>query len=115
MESFKAGQVIKVPFPYTDKDTRQHRPALIISEGGVGQTGTLLWVLMITSAENKKWPGDVVIEDLPTAGLPIVSLIRTAKIATIETGDAEVIGQISGQLLASVTNEVLKNLNRSAS
>ncbi|MEP7454930.1 type II toxin-antitoxin system PemK/MazF family toxin [Phyllobacterium sp. SB3] len=115
MESFRAGQVVRVPFPYTDKDTRQHRPALIISRGGIGQTGALLWVLMITSAENKKWPGDIVVEDLPATGLPIVSLVRTSKIATIETGDAEVIGQISDPLLALVTGEVIKNLTSSTS
>jgi len=39
---------------------------------------------MITSAENRIWSGDVPIRDLAAAGLPAPSVIRTAKIATIE-------------------------------
>ena len=44
---------------------------------------------MITSAENRSWPDDVPVADLAKAGLPAPSVIRTAKIATIEAGDAE--------------------------
>jgi mRNA interferase MazF len=49
---------------------------------------------MVTSAENRGWPGDVVISDLTEAGLPAPSVVRTAKIATIEAGDAEQIGRL---------------------
>jgi hypothetical protein len=34
---------------------------------------------MITSAENRGWPGDVEIDDPGAAGLPAPSLIQTAK------------------------------------
>ena len=43
---------------------------------------------MITSAENRSWPGDVPVSSLADAGLPVASVIRTAKIATIEADDA---------------------------
>ena len=59
MRSFKQGDVIRVPFPYTDRSTRQHRPALVVSKGAIGDGESLLWVAMITSAENRAWPGDV--------------------------------------------------------
>jgi mRNA interferase MazF len=89
MPTFEAWDVVKVPFPYTDRTTRQRRPALVVSVGG-----SLLWVLMITSAENRAWPGDVVISDLPTAGLRVGSAVRTAKIATIEAAYAEPLGRL---------------------
>jgi mRNA interferase MazF len=54
----------------------------------------LLWVLMITSAQNRGWPGDVTIPDPAAAGLPAPSIVRTAKIATIEAEDAECIGRL---------------------
>ncbi|MFQ5347993.1 MAG: type II toxin-antitoxin system PemK/MazF family toxin, partial [Rhodothalassiaceae bacterium] len=54
----------------------------------------LLWVLMITSAENRGWPGDVDISDIAAAGLPVPSVVRTAKIATIEARDAARIGTL---------------------
>ena len=48
----------------------------------------LLWVLMITSARNPTWAGDIEINDLDMAGLPVPSVVRCAKIAAIETGSA---------------------------
>jgi mRNA interferase MazF len=49
---------------------------------------------MVTSAKNRGWPGDVMISDLAEAGLPAPSVVRPAKIATIEAGDAERIGRL---------------------
>jgi mRNA interferase MazF len=93
MPIFEQGDIVRIPFPYTDRSTRQHRPALVVSRGALGEAGALLWVVMITSAENRVWPGDVVIADHVEAGLPAPSVIRPAKIATIEAGHAERVGQ----------------------
>ena len=96
MPTFKPGTVARVPFPYTDRATRQHRPAIVVSDGGLGPDGAILWVVMVTSAENRRWPGDVSLEhDHAAAGLPGPSLIRTAKIAAIDVGAAEWRGEIS--------------------
>ena len=84
MASFEPGDVIKVPFPYTDRPTRQSRPALVVSRPALKERHGLLWVVMITSAENRGWPGDVLVDDLGMAGLPAASIVRTAKITTIE-------------------------------
>lgn len=94
MPAFNAWDVIKVPFPYTDRPVRQRRPALVVAANGIQQEHGLLWVLMITSAENRGWPGDVEVTDLAAAGLPSPSVIRTAKIATIEAKEAERIGTL---------------------
>ncbi|HIJ63029.1 MAG TPA: type II toxin-antitoxin system PemK/MazF family toxin, partial [Rhodospirillaceae bacterium] len=86
--------VIKVPFPYTGRPVRQRRPALVVAARRIQQDHGLLWVLMITSAENRGWAGDVAITNLSMAGLPAASVVRTAKIATIEAKEAEVIGHL---------------------
>jgi mRNA interferase MazF len=49
---------------------------------------------MITSADNRSGAGDVKITDLRCAGLPSPSLVRTTKIATIETRDVESLGYL---------------------
>lgn len=110
MADFERGDVVKVPFPYTDRPTRQSRPALVVSAPDAWEEHRLLWVLMITSAENRGWPGDLAIQGLASAGLPVPSVIRTAKIATIESADATRLGRISAALLRKVDAELARAL-----
>jgi len=90
----KVWDVIRVPFPYTNRPVRQRRPALVIAAHDKPGMPHLLWVLMITSAANRGWSGDVPVSDIAEAGLPVESLVRTEKIATIEAGDAEAIDRL---------------------
>ena len=90
MPTFETWDIVKVPFPYTDRPVRERRPALVVAN--TLQDHGLMWVLMITSSENRGWPGDVEVSDLAVSGLPVASVVRTAKIATIETKEAERIG-----------------------
>ena len=94
MPGFKVWDVVKVPFPYINRPVQQRRPALVIAIPAAPGTLDLLWVLMVTSAANRGWPGDVAVSDLAAAGLPVASVVRSAKIAMIEAGDAERIGSL---------------------
>jgi mRNA interferase MazF len=109
MAIFSQGDVVKVPFPYTDRSTRQSRPALVVSTG-LEDEHKLLWVLMITSAENRGWPGDVAITSLAAAGLPAPSVIRAAKIATINASDATRLGKVSAAQLRRVIDRVRREI-----
>lgn len=102
MTSFEQGDVVKVPFPYTDRSTRQFRPALVVSIPEVQSAHGLLWVVMITSAQNRGWAGDFPINDHAAAGLPVPSVIRSTKIATIDASQAARLGRISPQLRRKV-------------
>lgn len=106
MASFKQGDIIRVPFPYTDRDTRQRRPALVVSSGPIGEAGMLLWVVMITAAENRRWQGDVRISNHKTSGLPVASVVRPFKIATIETRFADHLGKVTKPTLRSVMDQL---------
>ena len=114
MPSFRQGDVIKVPFPYTDRSTRQSRPALVVSAGGIEEAHGLLWVVMITSAENRGWQEDVPVSNLALAGLPVPSVIRTAKIATIEAADAAKLGRVSPALFRQVARRLAAELGLDA-
>ena len=111
MAIFKRGDVVRVPFPYTDRATRQSCPALVVSSAALEDQHELLWVLMITSAENRGWPGDVLIENLEGTGLPVPSVIRTAKIATIKSIDASKLGKLP----ATIRKKVIKLVERELS
>jgi mRNA interferase MazF len=111
MPSFEAGQIVRVPFPYTDRPVRQHRPALVVSALTLGPQGDLLWVLMITSAENRRWADDILIEaGQEEAGLPVPSLIRPVKIATIDAAAASAIGRVSEVVLQEVRGKLCRIL-----
>ncbi|MBX3590999.1 MAG: type II toxin-antitoxin system PemK/MazF family toxin [Burkholderiaceae bacterium] len=112
MATFSQGDVVKVPFPYTDRSTRQSRPALVVSIPSLEDAHGLLWVLMITSAENRGWPGDLAITNPAAAGLPAPSVIRTAKIATIEAVHASRLGRIPAALRGRVLGQVAATLGR---
>ncbi len=105
------GDVIKLPFPYTDRPTRKSRPALIVSSGKLEELHGLLWVVMITSAQNRAWPKDITVSNLKQAGLPSPSVIRTVKIATIEAVDTSKIGSISPSQLKAVKQLIIPELN----
>ncbi len=94
MPGFRIWDVVKVPFPYTNRPVQQRRPALVVGIPAAAGAPALLWLLMVTSAGNRSWPGDVPVSDLGEAGLPAPSVVRPAKIATIEAQDAERIGQL---------------------
>ena len=92
MADCRVWDLVKVPFPYTNRPVQQRRPALVVAVPDAPGAPGLLWVLMVTSAANGGWPGDVVVSELDEAGLPAASVVRVAKIAAIEASDAERIG-----------------------
>jgi mRNA interferase MazF len=111
MQAFERGDVVRVPFPYTDRNTRQHRPALVVSDGPLGDANRLLWVVMITSADNRPWADDVPLGGTyAEAGLPAPSVIRPAKIASIDTAVAYRLGRVGDDLLARTMDIVRARL-----
>jgi mRNA interferase MazF len=92
--TFKAGDVVVVPFPYVDQLAEKRRPALVISNRAFNMRNGLVWVAMITSADNPAWPDDIPLP-IGKTGLETNSTIRTAKIATL---DANRIVRIAGRI-----------------
>ena len=90
--------IVTVPFPYVDQLAEKRRPALIISTAELLRAHGLVWVAMITSAENRPWPDDVSVTDHQTCGLPAPSVIRPAKIAALEASRVvSVLGSLGKQ------------------
>src|SRR6516162_6198217 len=117
MTIFEVWDIVKVPFPYMDRPVRQRRPALIVAAEEIEAAHGLLWLVMITSAENRGPPGDVGISDLRTAGLPAPSIVRSAKITTVDARDAQRLGtlpQVDREAAASCLRGILSiSLERS--
>lgn len=74
---FDRFSVVRVPFPFTDRDTTKNRPALILSDAVAFNAPAGHSVMaMITSRANAPWPLDCPLADLAAAGLPAPSMVR---------------------------------------
>jgi len=54
-----AGDVVIVPFPFTDGPETKRRPALVISPSDFNRASGHAIMAMITAADRSSWPGDV--------------------------------------------------------
>jgi mRNA interferase MazF len=94
MPGCEVWDIVRVPFPYTNRPVQQHRPALVVARPQIAGGPRLLWVVMVTSAANRAWPTDTPLSTLAGTGLPAPSVVRATKIATIAAGYAERIGTL---------------------
>ncbi|WP_374944858.1 type II toxin-antitoxin system PemK/MazF family toxin [Sphingomonas sp.] len=107
MPIFDAGTIVRVPFPYTDGERVQFRPALIVSRVPLGPEGKQFWAVMITSAANRGWPDDIAIEgDYAEVGLTAPSVIRPHKVATLDGDHATLLGRLDPERLAAVMSHI---------
>ena len=98
---FDPFDVVIVPFPYADRLAEKRRPAIVISNRKLALHG-VIWVAMITSAENERWSTDVAITDLSRAGLPAPSVGgRQRSHALIPAGSIAAWAGSTGQRLAA--------------
>jgi mRNA interferase MazF len=76
MSAWERFAVVRLPFPFTDRQAQKRRPALVISQPVFQQSCGHLLLAMITSARQSAWPLDWPIEDLQAAGLPQACVVR---------------------------------------
>lgn len=107
MTHYKRGDVLVTDFPFVDRGITKRRPVLCIAHITPQKGTTLYWVLMITSTETKGWHGDINIDNYKAVGLPVPSIIRTAKIACI---DGTLITKKVGSVDASTHDTVIKSV-----
>ncbi|MBI2144443.1 type II toxin-antitoxin system PemK/MazF family toxin [Candidatus Woesearchaeota archaeon] len=82
---FEQGDVVLVPFPFTDLSTMKQRPALVISKNGYNiKTDDIITCGITSNLENSE--NSVLIEDADVAEgkLPLKSRIKVGKIFTLK-------------------------------
>ena len=70
----------------------------------------LCGVVMITSAENRHSTSDIPIPDHQAVGLPAPSVIRAAKLATIDSREAMAIGAAPELVIRDLIAAVLRQI-----
>jgi len=85
----KRGDIVLVPFPFTDLSASKQRPALVISadDWNASQSDVVL-VAVTSQIPETPVVGEVLLNlaDLQAGGLPKASLVRTTKIFTMHQG-----------------------------
>ncbi|NEO53773.1 MAG: type II toxin-antitoxin system PemK/MazF family toxin [Okeania sp. SIO3B5] len=86
MTIYKFGDVILVPFPFTNQTTSKKRPAVVVSSG-IYQSQYADLIIMAITSQNKliSGVGEVIVTEWSNAGLVKPSVIKPV-IATIEKG-----------------------------
>lgn len=97
MGDYSPGDIVVVPFPFTDCRATKRRPALVCSSREFNRESRHLVLAMVTTSGHAPWPGDVAIRDLGASGLPAPSVVRW-KLFTL---DASSILRRAGSLAAA--------------
>ena len=76
MTAFPPFALVRVPFPFTERQAIKRRPALVLSKPAFQEQSGHLLLAMMTSARSSQWPTDWQIKDLQAAGLPQHCVVR---------------------------------------
>jgi len=83
MSGYQRGDIVSVDFPFTDGTASKVRPALVISNSTIEDTGNII-IAMITSRQGRYAPVVELTENLLSHPLPKQSLVRCHRLYTID-------------------------------
>ncbi len=112
MTTYKRGDIILVPFPFSDQTITKKRPAVIISSDNYNKLSADVIIMAITSRTEQVFAiGESLIKDWQKAGLLKPSSIKPA-ISTIEQRlILKKLGSLSPNDLVSLDQSLRKLLN----
>lgn len=112
MTRFKPGDVVLVPFPFTDFSTSKQRPCVVLSSAHFNDTHPDIILATITSRVSDTPTEDEYVlseKERTVAVLPKPSMIKTGKIVTI---DKRLIRKILGHLPATTLRHLRVLIHR---
>ena len=112
MTSYRRGDVVLIPFPFTDLSTVKQRPGLIVSSDAFNAANPDIIVVGITSkvALYRDQAGTYIIagREQNSAGLPKESVVRCGKIVAI---DQRLVRRMLGTLPTRAVNKIIGEIN----
>ncbi len=110
MTDYKFGDIVLVPFPFTDQSTVKKRPAVIISSNEYNFQRPDIIIMAVTSQMHSADRfGDTIIHDWQAAGLLKPSVLKSI-FTTVEKGlILKRLGSLGGQDRATL-HKMLRNI-----
>ena len=112
MTSYKRGDVVLVPFPFTDLSSAKQRPALVVSADTFNSTRNDVLVAAITSQIPPKLATDefmIPAGELAACGLPKPSILRLSKLVSLHR---QLVIKRVGALPATTLTQVIAQLRQ---
>ncbi|HEY5510359.1 MAG TPA: type II toxin-antitoxin system PemK/MazF family toxin [Prolixibacteraceae bacterium] len=106
--NFSKGDIVIIPVPFTDNKGYKLRPAVVISNDTIHQTGDVL-IVQITSKLKQDNLSITITNDDITEGLPVKSYIRVHKIFVLE--QRLIKGKVSSLKIAKY-QELIQRINQ---
>ena len=101
--SYNQGDIVLVPFPFSDQSGNKRRPALVISNNSVNKTQDILLVQITKNDRSDEFSVKLDHKDL-TVPLQYVSEVRCHKILVTDKG-------LIVKKISAVTKSVLKTVS----
>ena len=107
MNNLKKGDIVLVPFPFTDLSTSKLRPALVLYTNQSNQDTTLCFISSqgIATVQDDEFILDITDPEFNQTGLKTVSKVRITRIVTLES-------QLISRKLGQITIEQIEQLNK---
>ena len=108
MINYRFGDVILIPFPFTDLTAVKQRPAVILSSSRFNRAHQDVVIAAITSHIAERFAQDdypLSPRELQAAGLPKHSLVKVSKIVTL---DQQLIRKRLGSIPPSGRKQIMK-------
>ncbi|HWG91838.1 MAG TPA: type II toxin-antitoxin system PemK/MazF family toxin [Candidatus Thermoplasmatota archaeon] len=103
---FEPGDIVLVPFPFTDLSAAKSRPALVMTRGDYNKTSEDLILCGITSnLANSSHSVLLAQADLESGTLPKPSRVKADKVVTLKQ---EIVKKRVGRLKATAMAQVMK-------
>ena len=110
--NYRRGDIVLVPFPFTDLSASKQRPAVIVSPNPFNTHRKDILIVAITSQVPKILAEDEMLiptHEIPVTGLLRTSIVKTSKIITIHQ---ELVRKRIGTLSPLLLELVLKQIQK---
>lgn len=107
MTTYRRGDIVLVPFPFSDLSQAKRRPALVISTDAFNKAAREIVIAQITSRTRARaLPGDYLVSRWKEAGLIAPSLVR-ARVTTLQnTLPARTLGRMPDDEMSAVSRSL---------
>ncbi|MBN8221672.1 MAG: type II toxin-antitoxin system PemK/MazF family toxin [Spirochaetes bacterium] len=107
-DAFDKGDIVLLPFPFTNLKTTKRRPGLVISPKVFNKSGDTTILFMTSNVATLPREGDVLIQKFKDAGLPKPTLVRMKFVTIANALILKKIGRLPATDMKRVKAQIMR-------